>query len=114
MGDHLIVLCAVEQMEVEAWRSNLDLNLTGPLCGMMLDASGKLIAAVNFVIASGQALGPLVVGLNLSAVPAGSSEKMSFTPAIDIGLICLILCGALFISVIRLNDRRAATVAEHG
>jgi predicted MFS family arabinose efflux permease len=81
---------------------------------MMLDASGKLIAAVNFVIASGQALGPLVVGLNLSAVPAGSSEKMSFTPAIDIGLICLILCGALFISVIRLNDRRAATVAEHG
>lgn len=24
----------IEQMEVGAWRSNLDLNLTGPLCGM--------------------------------------------------------------------------------
>ena len=78
---------------------------------MMLDVSGKLIAAVNFVIAFGQALGPLVVGLTLSPAPAGSSEKMSFTSAINVGLVCLILCCVLFLSIIRLNDRRASAVA---
>lgn len=76
------------------------------------DASGKLITMTNFVIAFGQALGPLVVGFMLVQPSPGSIEKLSFAPAIDVGLVCLILCLALFISIIRINDRNAKVAAQ--
>lgn len=72
-----------------------------------LDRSGKLITATNFVIAAGQAMGPLVVGFMLSPARSEYPDTVNFASAINIGLACLILCCALFISIIRINDSSA-------
>lgn len=70
-----------------------------------LDPSGKLITATNFVIAFGQALGPLVVGFMLAEAGPDVMAKIDFTSAIHVGLVCLTLCCVLFIFVIKANNR---------
>jgi len=69
-----------------------------------LDSSGKLITATNFMIAFGQALGPLVVGFMLPEL-TDASAKLDYTSAVHVGLVCLCLCCLFFIPVIRINDR---------
>ncbi len=77
-----------------------------------LDASGKLVAATNFVIAFGQALGPLIVGFSLAKGAGRLAQYPDYSPAIEIGLVCLTLCCLLFMSVIRANDRQSRSARE--
>lgn len=75
-----------------------------------LDPSGRIIIATNFVIAFGQALGPFVVGLVLVTNQAG--QVLDYSPALSVGLVCLVMCAALFFPVARSNQQHAgATVA---
>lgn len=69
-----------------------------------LDPTGRLITATNFVIAFGQALGPLVVGFMLAPAVAGG-KVLDYSPAINVGLIALILCCLLFVPVVRATNR---------
>lgn len=77
-----------------------------------LDASGKLVAATNFVIAFGQALGPLLVGFILAKRAGLDAQPADYAPAIQMGLVCLALCSLLFITVIRANDRQSRGASD--
>ena len=68
-----------------------------------LDPSGRLITATNFVIAFGQALGPLVVGFML--VEAASGQVVDYSPALTFGLAAFVLCCVFFTPVVRTTNR---------
>lgn len=68
-----------------------------------LDPSGRLITATNFVIAFGQALGPLVVGFML--VESAAGVVVDYSPALTTGLAAFVVCCLFFVPVVRANDR---------
>ena len=68
-----------------------------------LDPSGRLITATNFVIAFGQALGPLVVGFML--VKSATGDVLDYSPALTTGLIAFVVCCLFFVPVVRSNDQ---------
>jgi predicted MFS family arabinose efflux permease len=68
-----------------------------------LDPTGRLITATNFVIAFGQALGPLVVGFML--VESASGKVTDYSPALTIGLVAFAICCLFFAPVVRTNNR---------
>jgi MFS family permease len=68
-----------------------------------LDPTGRLITATNFVIAFGQALGPLVVGFML--VESASGKVTDYSPALTIGLVAFVICCLFFAPVVRTNNR---------
>jgi hypothetical protein len=68
-----------------------------------LDPTGRLITATNFVIAFGQALGPLVVGFML--VESATGKVTDYSPALTIGLVAFAVCCLFFTPVVRANNR---------
>ena len=68
-----------------------------------LDLAGQLIAATNFVIAFGQALGPFVVDLFL--VEAATGRVIDNSPALTTGLVSFVICCVLFTPLVKSNDR---------
>ena len=68
-----------------------------------LDPTGRLITATNFVIAFGQALGPLVVGFML--VESASGKVLDYSPALTMGLVAFTICCLFFVPVVRANNR---------
>ena len=72
-----------------------------------LDPSGRLITATNFVIAFGQALGPLVVGFML--IKSATGEVLDYSPALTTGLVAFFVCCVFFMPVVRSNDQSAST-----
>lgn len=68
-----------------------------------LDPTGRLITATNFVIAFGQALGPLVVGFML--VESVSGKVTDYSPALTMGLVAFAICCLFFVPVVSANNR---------